>query len=141
MKTVEEINNLINPVGRFTGSQEPALGAVVAARTEIERALEYIGRHRPRSITGGTDPNLRQAVIERSREAARHLGDALSLDAPADAVEETRHALEELQLVIKGMTTPGAAQTPLDPYPFEQTVARLKDIEHQLESRGFVGFG
>jgi hypothetical protein len=135
---ITEIGNITQPVKGFTGHAEPALEPLQAARAELEGALERLREHRPRVVGDGA---LHQAVLDHAREAAGHLHEVLNTGVPADAVEDTRHALEQLTGVITKLERPGVAPGAIDPAAFEVAIDGLRAIEQRLHSKDFVGFG
>lgn len=81
-------------------------------------------------------PHPRQAAIDAAREAVRHVHEALSVEAPQDAIDDARRALAELNAglrTLEGM--PSLA--PRDPamLPVDRIITAidlLASVEHRL---------
>lgn len=134
------ITTPIDPVARPIGvSVDPMLAKVRDARSDLENAVAKLEGHKPRSIEA--ERELKVEILNIAREAAGHLDEALRLDAPADAVIETRYALTWLRKHIDVVDNPkpGVSPMPLDPLQFQDTINRLREVERQLDQRGFVG--
>jgi hypothetical protein len=86
----------------------------------------------------------REAALAAAREAVAHLAEALEVEAPEDAVQVTRHALEELGTAIlvlermhgKPPVAPGEKPTG----HFEGAIKLLEQVETRLRTTT-VGFG
>lgn len=82
------------------------------------------------------DPHPHEAAIAAAREAVIHLNEALNVEAPEDAVVDTRHALEELVGTIAMLERIGQGMPvrPGDPPAgrFERALGLLVDAEHKL---------
>lgn len=139
MPIIDDIAIGIQPVGPFTGHKPAASEPISTARQILERALDQIRQHHPRSIDN--DAIIRRELIDRSREAAQHLDAAIGLGAPGDAIEDTRHALESLRVMIAAQDHQGAAAPAVDPLYFERAIEQLRGIEQRLADNGFVGMG
>lgn len=87
-------------------------------------------------------PHPREAAIAAAREATIHLNEALRVEAPEDAIEETRHALAELGAVIDELATlPNDAEPTLVPIArFEGAITLLERIETRLREANW-GYG
>lgn len=84
-------------------------------------------------------PHPREAAIAAAREAVIHLNEALDVEAPEDAIIDTRHALEELVgtiAMLERMGT-GLPVRPGDPPAgrFERALGLLVAAEHKLLGR------
>lgn len=89
-------------------------------------------------------PHPREAAIFAAREAVAHLTDALEVEAPHDAVDETRRALEELGGAIIALERLGG-RPPFVPIEkptghFEGALRMLEQVEQGLR-HATVGFG
>lgn len=78
----------------------------------------------------------REAALEAAREAVLHLNEALSVEAPQDAIEDTRHALEQLNTAIDVLGKLGN-QRPIAPGQlptsnFEKAIDQLVEAEAKL---------
>ncbi len=95
------------------------------------RAINGIGDNTP--VIG---PHPREAAIAAAREAVIHLNEALVVEAPEDAIIDTRHALEELVGTIAMLERMGQGipVRPGDPPAgrFERALALLVNAEHKL---------
>lgn len=83
-------------------------------------------------------PHPREAALAAAREAVLHLNEALSVEAPDEAVAETRHALEALNSTIGALEKLGN-QAPAAPgvdVPvvggFERAITALVRAEARL---------
>lgn len=89
-------------------------------------------------------PHPREQALATAREAVAHLTDALGVEAPQDAVDETRRALEEIGtaiLVLERMQ----GRPPFVPIDkptghFEGALRMLERVEADLR-HATVGFG
>lgn len=89
-------------------------------------------------------PHPREAALAAAREAVAHLNDALGVEAPQDAIDETRRALEELGvavLVLERMQ----GRPPIVPIArptghFEGALRLLERVEAGLR-HATIGFG
>lgn len=89
-------------------------------------------------------PHPREAALMAAREAVAHLTDALGVEAPQDAIDETRRALEEIGtavLVLERMQ----GRPPFVPITkptghFEGALKMLEKVEQDLR-HATVGFG
>lgn len=104
------------------------------AQVDARAALDALG-------TAGNDipvigPHPREAAIAAAREAVIHLQEALDVEAPEDAVIDTRHALEELVGTIAMLEKAGTGVPvrPGDPAGgrFEKALGLLVTAEHKL---------
>jgi hypothetical protein len=81
-------------------------------------------------------PHPREAALAAAREAVIHLTEALDVEAPEDAVMDTRHALEELVGTIAMLERMGQGMPvrPGDPPAgrFERALGLLVTAEHKL---------
>ena len=81
-------------------------------------------------------PHPHEAALAAAREAVIHLNEALSVEAPEDALIDTRHALEELTGTIAMLERIGQGYPvrPGDPPAgrFERALGLLIDAEHKL---------
>jgi hypothetical protein len=81
-------------------------------------------------------PHPREAALAAAREAVIHLNEALDIEAPEDAVMDTRHALEELVGTIAMLERMGQGMPirPGDPAAgrFERALGLLIGAEHKL---------
>jgi hypothetical protein len=89
-------------------------------------------------------PHPREAALAAAREAAAHLTDALGVEAPQDAIDETRRALEEIGAAIYALERLGG-RPPFVPITkptghFEGALAMLEQVETGLR-HATVGFG
>lgn len=108
---------------------------------DARRALEM-------TTTDWTEPTIgphpREQALAAAREAVAHLTDALGVEAPQDAIDETRRALEEIgtaMLVLERMQ----GRPPFVPITkptghFEGALRRLEQVEADLR-HATVGFG
>ena len=82
-------------------------------------------------------PHPREAAIAAAREAVIHLNEALDVEAPEDAIIDTRHALEELVGTIAMLERAGTGVPvrPGDPPAgrFERALGLLIAAEHKLQ--------
>jgi hypothetical protein len=89
-------------------------------------------------------PHPREQALATAREAVAHLTDALGVEAPQDAIDETRRALEEIGtaiLVLERMQ----GRPPFVPIEkptghFEGALRLLERVEADLR-HATVGFG
>ncbi len=89
-------------------------------------------------------PHPREAALAAAREAVAHLTDALGVEAPQDAIDGTRRALEEIGtaiLVLERMQ----GRPPIVPIDkptghFEGALRLLEQVEAGLR-HATVGFG
>lgn len=81
-------------------------------------------------------PYPRVAALAAAREAVVHLTEALVVEAPEDAITDTRHALEELQgtIVMLERIGLGLPVRPGNPPAgrFERAIELLVAVEHRL---------
>jgi hypothetical protein len=81
-------------------------------------------------------PYPHEAALAAAREAVIHLNEALDVEAPEDAVIDTRHALEELvgTIVMLERMNQGLPVRPGDPPAgrFERAIGLLVGAEHKL---------
>lgn len=81
-------------------------------------------------------PHPREAAIAAAREAVIHLNEALNVEAPEDAIMDTRHALEELVGTITTLERMGQGipARPGDPAAgrFGRALTLLVTAEHKL---------
>lgn len=81
-------------------------------------------------------PHPREAALAAAREAVIHLQEALDVEAPEDAIIDTRHALEELvgTIAMLERTGQGIPIRPDDPATgrFERAIGLLVGAEHKL---------
>ena len=81
-------------------------------------------------------PHPREAAIAAAREAVIHLNEALDVEAPEDAIMDTRHALEELvgTIAMLERVGQGLPARPGDPPAghFERALGLLISAEHKL---------
>lgn len=105
-----------------------------AAQVDARAALDALG-------DAGNDipvigPHPREAALAAAREAVIHLTEALDVEAPEDAVIDTRHALEELTGTIAMLERMGQGIPirPGDPAGgrFERAIGLLVAAEHTL---------
>ncbi len=91
---------------------------------------------------GGTHP--REATLAAVREAITHLNEALEVEAVEEAITVTRMALQELTATERALAgMPNARPVAPGQIPvgkFEETIARLQDVEHKLRNENW-GFG
>ena len=103
------------------------------ARTAM-RAINGVGDNTP--VIG---PHPHEAAIAAAREAVIHLEEALNVEAPEDAIVDTRHALEELVGTIAMLERigQGIPVRPGDPPAgrFERALGLLFAAEHKLLAR------
>lgn len=104
------------------------------ARTDALRAkaaLDGTGNDIP--VIG---PHPHEAAIAAAREAVIHLNEALNVEAPEDAIMDTRHALEELIGTIAMLERIGQGMPvrPGDPPTgrFDRALGLLITAEHKL---------
>jgi hypothetical protein len=104
------------------------------AQVDARAALDALGE-------AGNDipvigPHPREAALAAAREAVIHLQEALDVEAPEDAVIDTRHALEELVGTIAMLERMGNGMPirPGDPAAgrFERAIGLLVGAEHKL---------
>lgn len=90
----------------------------------------------------GPGPHPREAALAAAREATIHLNEALRVEAPEDAIEETRHALAELGAVIDelGALPNNAEPTQIPVARFEGAITMLERIETRLRDANW-GYG
>ena len=74
-------------------------------------------------------PHPRDVALAAARDAVAKINDALSVEAPEDAIEDTRHALEELSTAIAAMEK--GSDEPPTPH-FERSIALLRSVEERL---------
>ncbi len=89
-------------------------------------------------------PHPREAALAAAREAVAHLTDALGVEAPQDAIDETRRALEEIGVAIAKLERLGG-RPPFVPIAkptghFEGALRMLEQVEAGLRE-ATVGFG
>lgn len=89
-------------------------------------------------------PHPREAAIAAAREAVAHLTDALGVEAPQDAIDATRHALEEIGGALQVLERMGG-RPPIVPIQkptghFEGALRLLEQAEATLR-RATFGFG
>lgn len=89
-------------------------------------------------------PHPRDAALAAAREAAAHLTDALGVEAPQDAIDETRRALEEIGTAIRVLERM-AGRPPFVPIVkptghFEGAIRLLERVEEGMRA-ATVGFG
>ncbi len=81
-------------------------------------------------------PHPREAALAAAREAVIHLEEALDVEAPEDAVIDTRHALEELVGTIAMLERIGKGLPVRHGDPpagrFERAIGMLVNAEHKL---------
>ncbi len=115
------------PSGWVAGKVSDAMG-----HTRV--ALEALKADPTRSPIGA--PHPREAAIASAREAVLHLNEALSVEAPEDAIVETRHALEELTTSIAVLerlrSNPSVKPGELPVAAFERAIERLAAAESNL---------
>lgn len=103
------------------------------ARLDAVRAMEALDGAGDVPVIG---PYPHQAALAAAREAQIHLTEALCVEAPEDALIDTRHALEELTATIAMLenTGPGIPVRPGDPPAarFQRTLELLVAAEHKL---------
>lgn len=104
------------------------------ARINARAALDALGMAGNKIPVIG--PHPREAALAAAREAVIHLQEALDVEAPEDAIVDTRHALEELVGTINQLERMGNAM-PLIPGElplgrFERAIDLLIDAEHKL---------
>jgi hypothetical protein len=110
--------------------------------THARTALDHVAANWHDEPTVG--PHPREAALAAAREAIAHLTDALTVEAPQDAIDATRLALEELGtavLVLERMQ----GRPPFVPIDkptghFEGAIAMLERVENGLRN-ATVGFG
>jgi hypothetical protein len=129
---VAPVETLGDPqIGGGSGWVSARIGdAVVDARTALTALQSDWGR---KPVTG---LHPREAAIAAAREAIVHLNEALSVEAPQDAIEETRHALEALSGAV-GRLEKMANQRPVAPgelpiATFETAIDQLTQLERRL---------
>lgn len=89
-------------------------------------------------------PHPREAAINAAREAAAHLTHALGIEAPQDAVDATRRALEEIGTAVlilerqRGVPPFGPVTKPTG--HFEGALRLLEQVEADLRE-ATIGFG
>lgn len=86
----------------------------------------------------------REAALNAAREAVAHLTEALGVEAPQDAIDETRRALEEIGTAILKLERM-AGRPPFVPIEkptghFEGAIRLLERVETDLR-HATVGFG
>lgn len=112
--------------------------AMLDAKTAMElTALDW-------EDTPHVGPHPREAAINAAREAVAHLTDALGVEAPQAAIDETRQALEEIGAAIQVLERLGG-RPPFVPITkptghFEGALRRLEQVEAELR-HATVGFG
>ena len=89
-------------------------------------------------------PHPREAAINAAREAVAHLTDALGVEAPQDALDTTRRALEEIGGALQVLERMGG-RPPFVPIEkptghFEGALKMLEQVETDLR-HATVGFG
>jgi hypothetical protein len=89
-------------------------------------------------------PHPREAAIAAAREAVAHLTDALGVEAPQDAIDETRRALEEIGNAMQVLERMGG-RPPFVPIQkptghFDGALRMLEEVEAGLRG-ATVGFG
>jgi hypothetical protein len=104
-------------------------------------AMEHINRDWTEPTVG---PHPREAALDAAREAVAHLTDALEVEAPQDAIDGTRRALEELGTAIMVLERM-AGRPPFVPIVkptghFEGALRMLERVEADLR-HATVGFG
>lgn len=111
---------------------------MVAARTALELVkLDW-------DNTPHIGPHPREAAINAAREAVTHLHEALGIEAPQAAIDETRHALEEIGEAMTALEQL-RGRPPFMPVDkptghFEGALRRLEQVEASLRG-ATVGFG
>lgn len=111
---------------------------LVDARTALElTALDW-------DRTPHVGPHPREAALNAAREAAAHLTEALGVEAPQAAIDETRQALEEIGAAIMVLERLGG-RPPFVPITkptghFEGALRRLEQVETELR-HATNGFG
>jgi hypothetical protein len=104
--------------------------AQIDARAAID-ALAGAGNDIP--VIG---PHPHEAALAAAREAVIHLNEALKVEAPEDALVDTRHALEELTgtIALLERMGQGLPVRPGDPPAgrFERALGLLVNAEHKL---------
>ena len=110
--------------------------------TDARVALELTAQDWDDAATIG--PHPREVALAAAREAVAHLTDALGVEAPQDAVDETRLALEELGVAIAKLERLGG-RPPFVPIAkptghFEGAIRMLEQVEEGLRE-ATVGFG
>jgi hypothetical protein len=133
---VAEIHGIDTDI-QIGGGAGYVAGRVRAARDDVRVALRAINAQ-PVG-TPSIDPHPREAAIAAAREAVIHLNEALDVEAPEDALMDTRHALEELVGTIAMLERMGSGLPvrPGDPPAgrFERAIGLLVTAEHALLSR------
>ena len=89
-------------------------------------------------------PHPREAAINAAREAVAHLTEAVGIEAPQDAIDETRRALEEIGNALIVLERMGG-RPPIVPITkptghFEGALRMLEQVEAGLRD-ATVGFG
>lgn len=82
----------------------------------------------------GVEPHPHEAALNAARESVLHLSEILHVEAPRDAVEETRHALEALQGAVSHLERipVGSADLQMPGVGFERAIGFLERVELRL---------
>lgn len=116
-------------------------GLVVAARDHVTSALAMAQADWGKRPIAG--PHPRDAAINMAREAAEHLQEVLSVEAPQDVVIDTRHALEELNNGLESLSKLDAGVPVSDrsmPLAcFDRAIKLLNHIESVLTDPSRIG--
>ncbi len=137
MTIVEAINGNGGQIG---GGATWFANLVGEARNHAREALELTGRDWGRKPVTG--PHPREEALRWCREAVDHLNEVLQVEAPTDAIVDTRHALEELQGVISTLEgLPNLAPDPgvLPTDRFQHAIDLLTGVEQRLNDPLRIG--
>jgi hypothetical protein len=111
------------------------------AITDARTALQLVQRDWNEPHVG---PHPREQALATAREAVAHLTDALGVEAPQDAIDETRRALEEIGTAILVLERLQGRPpfVPIDKPTghFEGALRMLERVEANLR-HATVGFG
>lgn len=101
---------------------------------DVRAALDLVRADWDRKPMVG--PHPREAALAAAREAVLHLNEALTVEAPEDAIADTRHALEALAATIDELEKlPNKAIVPGQTLPvgkFENAITLLVRAEERL---------
>lgn len=109
---------------------------VTLAAQRLQQVLTVI--QAPTQPAPGVAPHPREAALAAAREAVIHLTEVLNVEAPHDAVEETRLALEAMQGAVTHLENMPADQTDLlrPTVNFERAIGFLQRAAQHLTDPG-----
>jgi hypothetical protein len=134
----------INPLGdaQIGGPTGYVADRVADGIADAKLALELVNLDW--ANTPHIGPHPREAALNAAREAVAHLTDALGVEAPQDAIDETRRALEEIGAAVTALEKL-QGKPPFLPVDkptghFEGALRMLEGVETGLR-KATVGFG